>query len=93
MVVLGSDRMAADLGNRMAEERTSLGEPIDVVSLSKWQGVAQKDEQFMKRSREFSIKEYFFGDAKRTLSPSTQSVSFDDVAIFRAPDGSSPEST
>lgn len=92
MVVLGSDRMAADLERRLAGEKTSLGESIDVVSLAKWQGVAKRDEQFLKRSREASIKEYFFGDTKRTLSPSTQSVSFDDVAIFRAPDGSSPES-
>lgn len=41
----------------------------------------------MKFTREAAIKEYFFGDAKRTLSPFTQSVSFDDLAIFRAPDG------
>ncbi|KAK5658349.1 hypothetical protein OQA88_2325 [Cercophora sp. LCS_1] len=88
VVVLGSDRLSADLQRRLAGEKTSAGEPITVLSLDKWQGVANRDEQFMKQSREFSIKEYFFGDAKRTLSPSTQSVSFDDVAIFRAPDES-----
>jgi polyribonucleotide 5'-hydroxyl-kinase len=45
----------------------------------------------MKFTREAAIKEYFFGDAKRTLSPFTQSVSFDDVAIFKTPDGSVPD--
>lgn len=45
----------------------------------------------MKFIREAAIKEYFFGDSKRTLSPFTQSVGFDDVAIFKAPDGNSTD--
>jgi len=55
--------------------------------LDKSDGVVERDEQFMRRNREATIKEYFFGDSKRTLSPLTQSISFDDVAIFKAPDG------
>ncbi|RAL64005.1 hypothetical protein DID88_003193 [Monilinia fructigena] len=33
--------------------------------------------------RDATIKEYFFGDAKRTLSPHTQVVNFDELSIFK----------
>src|SRR5512140_2783197 len=79
--------MHSALQTRFAAERTPQGEPIAVISLEKSDGVARRDDEFMRLSREATIKEYFFGDAKRTLSPLTQSVSFDDVAIFKAPDG------
>ena len=87
IVVLGSDSMNAELQRQVAGKMTPLGEPIVIVSLDKSDGVAEPDEQFMRSNREATIKEYFFGDGKRTLSPSTQSVSFDDLAIFKAPDG------
>ncbi|KAK1752258.1 hypothetical protein QBC47DRAFT_425122 [Echria macrotheca] len=88
IVVLGSAGMQSALQTRFAAERTPQGEPIVVMSLEKSDGVARRDDEFMRLSREATIKEYFFGDAKRTLSPLTQSVSFDDVAIFKAPDES-----
>ncbi|KAK0641323.1 Pre-mRNA cleavage complex II protein Clp1-domain-containing protein [Cercophora newfieldiana] len=88
VIVLGSSQMGDDLQRRLAEEKTPLGEPIIVVPLERSDGVAERDEQFTRTIRDAAIKEYFFGDAKRTLSPSTQSVSFDDVAIFKAPDES-----
>ncbi|KAK0715184.1 Pre-mRNA cleavage complex II protein Clp1-domain-containing protein [Lasiosphaeris hirsuta] len=87
ILVLGSDQLVSELQRHFAGQKTSLGEPIMVVPLDKSDGVVQRDEQFMRFTREATIKEYFFGDSKRTLSPSTQSVSFDDVAIFKAPDG------
>jgi hypothetical protein len=79
--------MGEDLQRRLAEEKTPLGEPIIVVPLEASDGVAERDEQFMRATRDAAIKEFFFGDAKRTLSPSTQSIGFDDVAIFKATDG------
>jgi polyribonucleotide 5'-hydroxyl-kinase len=90
VVVLGSARMNTDLQRRLSEEKTSLGEAITVIMLDKSEGVAERDQGFMQFSREASIKEYFFGDSKRTLSPFTQSVSYDDIAIFKAPDGTLP---
>jgi polyribonucleotide 5'-hydroxyl-kinase len=58
-----------------------------VIHLNRSEGVAERDKDFMKSTREAAIKEYFFGDSKRTLSPFTQSVSFDEVAIFKTPNG------
>lgn len=86
VVVLGSAGIDAELQRRLGNEKTAHGEAITVVLLDKSEGVAERDKDFMKAAREAAIKEYFFGDSKRTLSPSTQSVSFDDVAIFKAPD-------
>lgn len=87
VVVLGSTEIQAELQRRLENERTAHGEAITVIYLDKSDGVSERDKDFMKFTREAAIKEYFFGDAKRTLSPFTQSVSFDDVAIFKTPDG------
>jgi polyribonucleotide 5'-hydroxyl-kinase len=91
VVVLGSADIHAELQRRLVNERTAHGEAITVIHLDKSDGVSERDKDFMKFTREAAIKEYFFGDAKRTLSPFTQSVSFDDVAIFKTPDGSVPD--
>ena len=45
----------------------------------------------MQAVQEAAIKEYFFGDSKRTLSPFTQQVDFDGVAIYRIHEGASLE--
>lgn len=36
----------------------------------------------MKQSRENAIREYFFGEAKRTLSPYTMTVGFDETSVW-----------
>jgi len=86
IVVLGSARMSAELTRRFASEKTSLGEPVGVVLLERSEGVVERDEGFMQLAQEAVIKEYFFGDAKRTLGPVTQVVDFEGVTIYKAPD-------
>ncbi|KAK3294466.1 Pre-mRNA cleavage complex II protein Clp1-domain-containing protein [Chaetomium fimeti] len=88
VVVIGSVELHAELQRRFENERTLHGEVVTLIFLDKSDGVAERDKDFMKFTREAAIKEYFFGDAKRTLSPFTQSVGFDDVAVFRTPEGS-----
>lgn len=90
VLVIGSAGIHAELQSRLESEKTAHGEPITLVLLDKSDGVAEPDKAFTKFAREAAIKEYFFGDAKRTLSPFTQSVSFDDVAIFKTPEGNAP---
>lgn len=89
VVVLGSTPLHAELGRRFASERTSLGEPIQVVGLDQSDGVVERDESFAEHVREQIIKEYFFGDAKRTLSPQIQQVDFDSLIIYKVADGTS----
>lgn len=86
IVVLGSSQLHAELQKRFAREKTTLGEPISLVMLDKSHGVVERDEGWMKAMQEAAIKEYFFGDSKRTLSPFTQQVDLDAVAIYRIPE-------
>ncbi|KAK4227592.1 mRNA cleavage and polyadenylation factor CLP1 [Podospora fimiseda] len=88
VVVLGGEEKEFYEGvvGRLKGKKTVHGEEVEVVGLEKIDGVVGRDEMFAQANREASIKEYFFGDGRRTLSPFTQSVGFDDVAIFKASD-------
>ncbi len=86
VIILGSARLNQELTRRLAQEKTSLGETISVVMLEKSEGVVERDRDALQQAREASIKEYFFGDAKGTLSPYTQQVDYDSLTIYRSPD-------
>ncbi|RAL59583.1 hypothetical protein DID88_006442, partial [Monilinia fructigena] len=60
-----------------------LGSERLLVKLDKSGGCVDRDDAFMHQLRDATIKEYFFGDAKRTLSPHTQVVNFDELSIFK----------
>ncbi|KAF7563357.1 hypothetical protein G7046_g771 [Stylonectria norvegica] len=89
IVVLGSTELSTKLTTRFGSGRTSLNEPISIVSLERPDGVVERDEVYMQHQREAAIKEYFFGDAKRTLSPLIQQVDFNDIVIYKTSDNSS----
>jgi hypothetical protein len=76
--------MTVELTKRFATETTTLGEPIHVVGLDKSDGVVERDEGFMQQVQEAAIKEYFFGDALRTLSPFTQQIDWDSLVIYQS---------
>ncbi|KAK1242872.1 hypothetical protein MKX08_005684 [Trichoderma sp. CBMAI-0020] len=86
VVVIGPASLHKQFSSRFANEKTSLGEPIQVLSIDESDGVVQRDEAFSQHSREAVIKEYFFGDAKRTLSPQIQQVDFDSLVIYKLAD-------
>lgn len=86
IVVLDSDQIVAALQHRFRNDKTTLGEPIGVVGLEKSDGVVGNDESWLVACQHATIKDYFFGDSKTTLSPSTQVVDFDDVTIYRMPE-------
>lgn len=66
-------------------EKTSLGEPIQVISLDKSDGARERSEASLQHTREATIKEYFFGDGKRALSPQNQQVDTASLAIYSVP--------
>jgi polyribonucleotide 5'-hydroxyl-kinase len=90
IIVVGSPGITAELSRKFSTERTSLGEPISVVPIDKSDGVVIRDEVFLQHVREAAIKEYFFGDTKRTLSPLIQQVDFDNVVLYHTPEGNTP---
>ncbi|KAM3069456.1 Cleavage polyadenylation factor subunit clp1 [Clarireedia jacksonii] len=83
ILTLGSERLHSDMVRRFSAHKTGSGEAISIVKLDKSGGCVDRDDVFMQQMREASIKEYFFGDAKRTLSPHTQQVNFDELSIFK----------
>lgn len=85
-MVLGSNRMTAELTKRFSSERTSLGESVHVIGLDRSEGVVERDEGFLEHSSQQAIKEYFFGDARTALSPQIQQVDFDSLVIYKASD-------
>lgn len=89
ILVLGSERLHSEMQRRFSAYRTSLGNSITLVKLDKSGGCVDRDDQYMQQSSEAAIKEYFFGDTKSTLSPHTQSISFDDVAVYKIREGMS----
>jgi polyribonucleotide 5'-hydroxyl-kinase len=60
---------------------------ITLVRLDKSGGCVDRDNEFMKNTQELSIREYFFGDLKRTLSPHIQQLNFDEVVIYQIRQG------
>ncbi|KAF4955262.1 hypothetical protein FSARC_11894 [Fusarium sarcochroum] len=86
IIVIGSTSISSELSKRFGSERTSLGEPISVVPMDKSDGVVVRDEAFLQHAREAAIKEYFFGDSRRTLSPLIQQVDFDSVIVYHNSD-------
>lgn len=83
LIVLGSERLYSDMVRRFSGHRTSTDESISVVKLDKSGGCVDRDDAYMKQARQAQIREYFFGDAKSTLSPHTQQVDFSQVTIYR----------
>ena len=84
---MGSERLHSDMVRRFASYRTGSGDSITLVKLDKSGGCVDRDETFMQQSREAAIREYFFGDWKRVLSPHNQFVNFDEVTVFKIDDG------
>jgi polyribonucleotide 5'-hydroxyl-kinase len=84
LLVLGSERLYSDMCRRFEDRPQN---PVTVVKLPKSGGCVDREESFMKQSRETTIREYFFGEPKRTLSPYTMTVGFDDLKVWRVGQG------
>jgi polyribonucleotide 5'-hydroxyl-kinase len=83
LLVLGSERLYSDMLRRFDGTKTSNDEDITVIKLSKSGGCVDRDEGFLKQVRQASIREYFFGEPNRTLSPHTQQVDFGQLLVYK----------
>jgi len=82
LVVVGSERLYSDMLRRYDTPTSG----ISVVKIPKSGGCVDRDETFLKLSRARQVKEYFFGEPKKTLSPYTMTVEFGALRIFRLND-------
>ncbi|KAI9836590.1 MAG: hypothetical protein M1819_001222 [Sarea resinae] len=83
LLVLGSERLYTHLLRRFDNQTASTNEPISVLKISKSGGCVDRDEGYMTAVRQAQIREYFFGDARRALSPHTQMVELGSVHIYK----------
>jgi len=56
---------------------------MTVVKLDKSGGCVDRDEGYRKRFCRTQVREYFFGNAKNTLSPHTQQIDFAQLSIYK----------
>ena len=84
LLVLGSERLYSDMCRRFEDRQQN---PVAVVKLQKSGGCVDREEAFMKQGRETAIREYFFGEPKRTLSPYTMTAGFGDIHVWRVGTG------
>ncbi|KAI9827179.1 MAG: Cleavage polyadenylation factor subunit clp1 [Thelocarpon impressellum] len=83
LLVLGSERLYSDMVKRFDGSRISTDETITVLKLAKSGGCVDRDDAFLRQARQAQVREYFFGDARRTLSPHTQQVDFGQVTVYK----------
>lgn len=83
ILTLGSERLHSDMVRRFDNHRTVKGETITVTKLDKSGGCVDRDDSYLQQIRQAQIKEYFFGDRRRTLSPHTQTIEFSALNIYR----------
>lgn len=89
IAVLGSERLYSDLLRRFKDNTPSTGGTTAVVKLDKSGGCVDRDDDFRRQQRQAQIREYFFGEAKNTLSPHTQQIDFGQLSVYRLVDTSS----
>ena len=79
--------MYKDLTSRYTSTKTSLGETVHIIEVERSDGAGPRSDGILQRTRESVIKEYFFGESRKTLSPQIQQVDVDSVVIYRVPEG------
>ncbi|CAN6470358.1 unnamed protein product [Victoria cruziana] len=77
VLVLGQERLCSMLKDVLKTKGN-----VDVVKLHKSGGVVSRNAKFRQRSRNYRIREYFYG-LSNDFSPHSNVVSFNDVTIFR----------
>lgn len=88
LVVLGSERLYSDMVRRYETTATSSSSSsnnssITVLKLPKSGGCVDRSPSHLLTARQTAVREYFFGEPKRTLSPYTITVDFSSILIYK----------
>ena len=90
VITIDSKPLEEALTAMLKDEYASLDGNIHVVNVPRAKSMPDRDELWLLQEREADVKEYFFGDAKTVLSPSTQLVDFDSLTIYKIPESEYP---
>ncbi|KAI4251842.1 MAG: hypothetical protein L6R42_008215 [Xanthoria sp. 1 TBL-2021] len=86
LVIVGSERLYSDMLRRFNGQPIGIGETTTVIKLDRSGGSVDRDEDFLRRSREAQFLKYFYGDPQMELHPRTTECDFSHVSIYRVPD-------
>ncbi|KAL9101987.1 MAG: hypothetical protein Q9163_002816 [Psora crenata] len=92
VVVLGSERLYSDMLRRFNQQNTSGEDMITVIKLDKSGGCVDRDETYRQQLLQAQIRQYFFGDAKNTLSPYTLQLDFSQFTVYKLADATNDSS-
>lgn len=81
IVVLGNERLLIELKKKYLLKVAA--RHLDIVKVPVSGGVVELDDQFIRRSQEECIREYFYGNYKTRLSPFKTDVDIKDIVVFR----------
>lgn len=81
IVVLGNERLLIELGKKY--QLKVAAHQLDIVKVPVSSGVVELDEQFIRRTQEECIKEYFYGNFKTRLSPFKTEIDPKDIVIYK----------
>lgn len=81
IVVLGNERLLIELGKKYLLKVAA--RQLDIVKVPVTSGAVELDEQFIRRTQEECIKEYFHGNLKTRLSPFKTEIDPKDIVIYK----------
>ena len=81
MVVIGNERLLNDLKKKFKRKLDS--KQLHVLKMPKSGGVVEVDDTFVRNIQQQTIKEYFYGNWRCTLSPYNTVVDMKDVIIYK----------
>lgn len=68
---------------RFNGQKVGMSDKVTVLKLDKSGGCVDRDSEYMQQIRRAQAREYFFGDVSNPLSPHTQQIDFDQIAVFK----------
>ena len=87
ILVLGSERLYSNVSRHFSHLNTPADESVEVVKVNKSGGCVDRDEMYMRALHHASIRDYFFGSLRNTLSPHTHVIDMASLKILRMHDG------
>lgn len=78
LVVLGNERLYSDMVRKHDGKQK-----VRVIKVPKSGGCVEKDPAFVAALQQLSIRQYFYGEFRRVLSPHNVTVDFSQLTVYR----------
>jgi polyribonucleotide 5'-hydroxyl-kinase len=76
LILAAADKVFHEIKNRF-------GSTISVLRIDKSGGCVDRDENYMRELRQSQVRQYFYGHGSMSLTPFSQFLDFNQVAIYR----------